>query len=122
MLTTAPFFYKVTKIPDYQPYTRPTEPVVTATPHSREVSRLLTAAVVSRQFCRLLLSDPLGAVKAGYNGENFVLSLAEIEQLCSIKSASLADFARQLLRQDGNCTEKKPEANFVRQMSQLLTT
>jgi len=64
---------------------------------SKELNRLLTAAVVSRRFCGLLLTDPLQAVTAGYNGETFKLSSEEVQQILAIKASSLREFAIQLL-------------------------
>jgi len=68
-----------------------------ALPHSKELRRLLTAAVVSRRFCGLLLTDPLQAVTAGYNGETFTLSSEEVQQILAVKASSLREFALQLL-------------------------
>jgi hypothetical protein len=69
---------------------------------SRELNRLFTAAVVSRRFCRLLLSDARTAVRSGYNGEMFALTLQEVDLLTSIRAANLADFAAQLITKLAN--------------------
>jgi dihydrodipicolinate synthase/N-acetylneuraminate lyase len=61
-----------------------------------ELSRLVTAAVVNQRFCNLLLSSPMVALAAGYNGESFHLTLEERELVVSIRASSLTDFATQL--------------------------
>lgn len=70
-------------------------------PNGKELSRLITAAVVSHEFCRLLLTDPVTAMSAGYNGQPFHLAMEEKELILSIRATSLADFAKQLTA-DGN--------------------
>ena len=69
---------------------------------SREINRLLTAAVVSRRFRQLLLADPLAALHSGYNGENFRLTLDEVNLVQSIHATTLPDFAAQLLEKAGD--------------------
>jgi hypothetical protein len=65
--------------------------------HRREINRLITAAAVSTRFCDLLLSTPDLAIAAGYNGEGFFLSPEEKTLVLSIRAATLAEFAQQLL-------------------------
>jgi len=73
-------------------------PIRTAPPSDgRELSRLISAAVVNQRFCRLLLSDPAKALTNGYNGEEFYLASNEQDLILSIRAASLADFAMQLV-------------------------
>jgi hypothetical protein len=79
------------------PYADPSATVSQASANSKEINRLLTAAVVSRRFRQLLLADPLAALHSGYNGENFRLTLDEINLVQSIHATSLPDFAAQLL-------------------------
>ncbi len=57
----------------------------------------MSAAVVSPRFCRLLLSDPVSALAAGYNGERFQLTPEEVRLVCSIRTTSLRGFAAQLV-------------------------
>lgn len=67
-----------------------------AAPPQGELLRLLAAAVVSRSFRELLLREPLTAVRQGYHGEQFVLSLEELDILLAVQADTLQDFARQL--------------------------
>lgn len=76
----------------------PTELSTGILQHSRDMNRLLTAAVVNHKFCSLLLSDPLQAVTAGYNGETFELTSEEVQLLHAIKASSLREFVLQLLK------------------------
>jgi len=66
----------------------------------KELNRLMTAAVVSKRFCKLLLSDPVQAIKHGYNGELFHLTKDEKDMIVSIKAECLSDFASQLVQQN----------------------
>lgn len=68
-----------------------------STPEMSEISRLLSAAVINQNFCKLLLTNPEAAVSAGYLGEPFVLPQAEKARIASIRAATLADFASQLM-------------------------
>lgn len=65
---------------------------------SKNLNRLLSAAVVSPRFQRLLLTDPVAALAAGYNGENFHLTPVEYSAVTSLRVNSVRDFAAQLLR------------------------
>jgi hypothetical protein len=65
---------------------------------SKNLNRLLSAAVVSPRFRRLLLSDPVSALAAGYNGEDFQLTSAEYDVVTSLRVSTIRDFAAQLLR------------------------
>ncbi len=64
---------------------------------SKNLNRLLSAAVVSPRFQRHLLSDPVAALAAGYNGENFQLTSTEYAAVTSIRVSTVRDFAAQLL-------------------------
>jgi len=66
-----------------------------------EVNRLLAAAAISGQFCRLLLDDPALALHDGFQGETFLLTEEERALITSIRSDSLADLARELVRTFG---------------------
>jgi hypothetical protein len=70
--------------------------------YGRGLSRLLTAAVINQRFRHLLLTNPETALAAGYNGESFSLANEEKDLVLSIHAKSLADFARQLTRQQNN--------------------
>jgi hypothetical protein len=65
---------------------------------SKNLNRLLSAAIVSPRFQHLLLSDPVAALDAGYNGEYFQLTPAEYDVVTSLRVNSVRDFAAQLLR------------------------
>ena len=60
------------------------------------LSKLFEAAVVNRQFCQLLLSQPETALKQGYQGDAFDLTLEEKALIISIQARSLPDLARQV--------------------------
>lgn len=60
------------------------------------LSRLFEAAVVNRQFCQLLLSQPETALRQGYLGNKFDLTLEEQTLIISIQANSLPDLARQV--------------------------
>lgn len=79
-----------------RPRNQLTPPAEQAWQCSQEISRMLTAALVNRKFCHLLLTDPLLAMRSGYNGETFQLSADELDLLLSIEATSLHDFAAQL--------------------------
>lgn len=57
----------------------------------------MSAAVVSPRFRRQLLSDPVSALAAGYNGERFNLTSEEMRLVCSIQATTLRGFAVQLM-------------------------
>jgi hypothetical protein len=60
------------------------------------LSKLFEAAVVNRQFCQLLLSQPEAALRQGYMGNTFDLTLEEQALIISIQANSLPDLARQV--------------------------
>lgn len=60
------------------------------------LSKLFEAAVVNRQFCQLLLSQPEAALRQGYLGNSFDLTLEEQALIMSIQANSLPDLARQV--------------------------
>jgi len=65
---------------------------------SNNLNRLLSAAVVSPRFQRLLLTNPVAALAAGYNGETFQLTQAEYAAVTSLCVHTIREFATQLLR------------------------
>lgn len=64
---------------------------------SKNLNRLLCAALVSPHFQKLLLTDPVAALSAGYNGESFHLTPAEYAIVTTIRVTNVRDFATQLL-------------------------
>jgi len=60
------------------------------------LSKLFEAAVVNRQFCQLLLSQPETALRQGYLGNSFDLTLEEQALIISIQANSLPDLAHQV--------------------------
>jgi hypothetical protein len=60
------------------------------------LSKLFEAAVVNRHFCQLLLSQPETALRQGYLGNNFDLTLEEQALIISIQAQSLPDLAQQV--------------------------
>jgi hypothetical protein len=60
------------------------------------LSKLFEAAVVNRQFCQLLLSRPEAALRQGYMGNSFNLTLEEQSLIISIQAKSLPDLAQQV--------------------------
>jgi hypothetical protein len=60
------------------------------------LSKLFEAAVVNRQFCNLLLSQPETALRQGYLGNSFNLTLEEQSLIVSIQANSLPELARQV--------------------------
>jgi hypothetical protein len=60
------------------------------------LSKLFEAAVVNRQFCNLLLSQPETALRQGYLGNSFNLTLEEQSLIVSIRANSLPDLAQQV--------------------------
>ena len=60
------------------------------------LSKLLEAAVVNRQFCQLLLKHPETALRQGYLGNSFDLTMEEQALIISIQANSLPDLARQV--------------------------
>lgn len=64
---------------------------------SKALHKLLCAAAVSRAFCQQLLTAPAQSLDSGYNGESFELNVQERALVLSVRAASLAEFANQLL-------------------------
>jgi len=62
------------------------------------MSKLFEAAVVNRQFCQLLLSQPETALRQGYLGHSFDLTLEEQALIISIQANSLPDLAQQVTK------------------------
>jgi hypothetical protein len=60
------------------------------------LSKLFEAAVVNRQFCQLLLSQPETALRQGYLGNSFNLTMEEQALIVSIQARSLPDLAQQV--------------------------
>lgn len=80
---------------------------------SKNLNRLLSAAVVSPQFRGLLLSDPVTALAAGYNGENFQLTPAEYAAVTSLRVGTIREFATQLLHLLQHAPEAQSERGFA---------
>jgi hypothetical protein len=64
---------------------------------SGNLNRLLSAAIVNPRFQRLLLTNPVAALAAGYNGETFQLTQSEYTAVTSLCVTTLREFAAQLL-------------------------
>lgn len=60
------------------------------------LSKLFEAAVVNQQFCQLLLSQPEAALRQGYLGNSFDLTLEEQALIISIQANSLPELAQQV--------------------------
>lgn len=60
------------------------------------LSKLFEAAVVNRQFRQLLLSQPEAALRQGYLGNSFDLTLEEQALIISIRANSLPELAQQV--------------------------
>jgi hypothetical protein len=60
------------------------------------LSKLFEAAVINRQFCQLLLSQPEVALRQGYLGNSFDLTLEEQTLIISIQASSLPELAQQV--------------------------
>jgi len=60
------------------------------------LSKLFEAAVVNRQFCKLLLNQPETALRQGYLGNSFDLTMEEQALIVSIQANSLPDLAQQV--------------------------
>jgi hypothetical protein len=60
------------------------------------LSQLFEAAVINRKFCQLLLSQPEAALRQGYLGNTFDLTMEEQALIISIQARSLPDLARQV--------------------------
>jgi hypothetical protein len=60
------------------------------------LSKLFEAAVLNRQFCQLLLNQPEAALRQGYLGNSFNLTLEEQSLIISIQAKSLPDLAQQV--------------------------
>lgn len=92
-------------------------PAARPTALSKTLNRLISAAVVSPRFCGLLLSDPVTAIAAGYNGETFQLTPTEYAAVTSIHANNVRNFAAQLLEFFQNV----PEAPLVTQAKDLVS-
>lgn len=81
-----------------QTYQRTVLPLrVAGTPRNPAgLSKLFEAAVLNRQFCQLLLSQPETALRQGYLGNTFDLTLEEQSLIISIQARSLPDLAQQV--------------------------
>ena len=62
------------------------------------LSKLFEAAVINRQFCQLLLSHPESALKQGYMGNTFNLTLEEQNLIISMRVNSLSELAQQVTK------------------------
>jgi hypothetical protein len=84
---------------------------------SGNLNRLLSAAIVNPRFQNLLLTNPVAALAAGYNGETFQLTQAEYAAVTSLCVSTLRDFATQLLRDLQESvpfgTEAQPDFRFA---------
>jgi hypothetical protein len=107
-LTTSP-----PTITGQRPYADLSATVSQPSVSSKEINRLLTAAVVNRRFRQLLLADPLAALHNGYNGENFRLTLDEVNLVQSIHATTLPDFAAQLLEKARDLVGKAEKERSV---------
>ena len=83
-----------------QTYQRSVMPLrIAETPRNlASLSKLFEAAVVNRQFCQLLLSQPETALRQGYLGNTFNLTLEEQALIISIQAHSLPDLAQQVTK------------------------
>ncbi|MEA3325833.1 MAG: hypothetical protein U9R53_00750 [Chloroflexota bacterium] len=63
----------------------------------QEVSRLLTAAAINGSFRQVLLNNPGEAISSGFGGEVFSFTADVVQRLSSIRAASLAEFASQMI-------------------------
>jgi hypothetical protein len=62
------------------------------------MNKLFAAAVVNNQFCQLLLNEPETALRQGYLGDVFDLTLEEQALIISIRAKSLPELARQVTK------------------------
>ena len=62
------------------------------------LSGLFAAAVVSQSFCNMLLSNPVQALKQGYQGRTFGLSAEDASLIASLNARSLTDLAQQVVK------------------------
>jgi hypothetical protein len=73
-------------------------------PSAGSLSRLLAAAVINQKFRDLLLTQPEEALRVGFQGETFQLSLEDHQRVLSIQARDLADFALQLSSRGEPCS------------------
>ena len=66
-----------------------------------EICRLLAAATVNPTFRQLLLTDPVQALEAGYQGESFFLTADERNLIVSIQADNLESLAWQIFQAYG---------------------
>lgn len=97
MNTTATTTYRFQQKSDIRSSFRASR-TTSAPPFSSSLNRLFSAAVASSRFRRLLLTDPITAVSAGYNGETFSLTADEFGHVVTIQATSLREFAAQLVK------------------------
>jgi hypothetical protein len=81
----------------YQNFVLPLN-VVESTKTITGMNKLFAAAVVNNQFCQLLLNEPEAALRQGYLGDAFDLTLEEQALIISIRAKSLPELARQVTR------------------------
>jgi hypothetical protein len=60
------------------------------------MNKLFAAAVVNNQFCQLLLNEPETALRQGYLGDAFDLTIEEQALIVSIRAKSLPELAQQV--------------------------
>ncbi|MFL7868290.1 MAG: hypothetical protein AB8I58_05640 [Anaerolineales bacterium] len=60
------------------------------------MNKLFAAAVVNNQFCQLLLHEPETALRQGYLGDAFDLTIEEQALIVSIRAKSLPELAQQV--------------------------
>lgn len=72
--------------------------VAEASKNAAGLSNLFEAAVVNRQFCQLLLDQPEKALKQGYLGNTFGLSVEEQALIVSIRAGSLPELAQHVTK------------------------
>jgi hypothetical protein len=64
----------------------------------RDLYRLLSAAIIDHNVQCQLLDNPLQAVRAGYLGQAFSLTVQEQDMLASIGASDFPSFARYVDR------------------------
>ncbi|MBN1453441.1 MAG: hypothetical protein JW963_20670 [Anaerolineales bacterium] len=60
------------------------------------MNKLFAAAVVNNQFRQLLLNEPMIALRQGYLGDAFDLTIEEQALIVSIRAKSLPELAQQV--------------------------
>ncbi len=64
----------------------------------RDLYRLLSAAIIDHNFQCQLVENPLQAVRAGYLGQTFSLTVQEDSMLASIRAGDFPAFSRYVDR------------------------